>query len=98
VPNSADVLRLLNADSFAPIATLTAPEPGFINRHVFSPNGRLLAAAVSNVIHLWDLARLNERLAELGLHWQPPRFAAQPPSSPRPLRVEIDPGTAPGRP
>jgi WD40 repeat protein len=94
VPYSPDVLRLLDAESFAPIGALTAPEPGFINRHVFSPDGRLLAAAVSNVIHLWDLARLNEHLAELGLAWGPPSSAPQPAPSPRPLRVEIDPGPA----
>jgi WD40 repeat protein len=94
VPNSPDVLCLLDAESFAPIAALTAPEPGFINRHVFSPDGRLLAAAVSNVIHLWDLARLNDHLADLGLDWQPPRSPPQPAPSARPLRVEIDPGLA----
>jgi serine/threonine protein kinase/WD40 repeat protein len=97
VPNSPDVMRLLHAESFAPIALLTAPEPGFINRHVFSPDGRLLAAAVSNVLHLWDLARLNERLAELGLDWQRPRSPPQPPHPHQPLGVEIDPGPAAAR-
>jgi serine/threonine protein kinase/WD40 repeat protein len=97
VPDSPEVLRLLDADSFAPMAALTAPEPGFINRHVFSPDGRLLAAAVSNVIHLWDLARLNEHLAKLGLDWERPSSSPQPAPSPRPLRVEIDPGPATAR-
>jgi hypothetical protein len=91
VPNSPDVLRLLEAASFAPRATLTAPEPGFMNRHTFSPDGRLLAATASSTIHLWDLTRLNEHLADLGLDWQRPRSPPQPPPSPRPLRVEIVP-------
>jgi serine/threonine protein kinase/WD40 repeat protein len=97
VPDSPEVLRLLDAESFAPVAALTAPEPGFINRHVFSPDGRLLAAAVSNVLHLWDLARLNKHLADLGLDWERPSSTAQPAPSSRPLRVEIDPGPATAR-
>jgi hypothetical protein len=91
---SSDVLRLLHAESFAPIATLTALEPGFINRHVFRPDGRMLAAMASSTLHLWDLARLNEHLAELGLDWERPSSSPQPAPSPRPLRVEIDPAPA----
>jgi WD40 repeat protein len=94
VADSPAVLRLVDAGSFDTIAMLTAPEPGFINRHVFSPDGRMLAATVSNVIHLWDLARLNEHLANLGLAWQQPSASPQPATSPRRLRVEIDPGPA----
>jgi WD40 repeat protein len=39
----------------------------------FSPDGRFLGMLVQNErgVRLWDLARLRERLAELGLDWEP---------------------------
>jgi serine/threonine protein kinase/WD40 repeat protein len=39
----------------------------------FSPDGRFLGMLVRNErgVRLWDLARLRERLAELGLDWEP---------------------------
>ncbi len=65
-------IRLFSADGAGELATLEAPSPERITALCFSPDSRRLAAATDNgVVQVWDLPRLREALAELGLDWGP---------------------------
>jgi hypothetical protein len=48
----------MRLDTLEEIATLEAPEPRCILMMRLSADGRYLAAAASNTIHLWDLHRV----------------------------------------
>ena len=40
----------------------------------FSPDGTYLAAGRDHIIHLWDLRRIRDQLAGLGLDWDAPPY------------------------
>jgi WD40 repeat protein len=85
-------VRLVDPQTRHEIATLTAPDPQPISWLCFSPDGSQLAAATAaHVIHLWDLRRIRQQLAEMNLDWElPPYRSAKGPGLPeRPLKVEI---------
>jgi serine/threonine protein kinase/WD40 repeat protein len=84
-------LRLLDAATFTPFATLAPPQPGPIVCMQIAQDGSHLAAAVGPDIHLWDLRRLRQELVELGMDWDLPPLPL-PPRDPMPLRLTIDPG------
>jgi WD40 repeat protein len=66
------VIRLLDPATGRELADLTAPDLGLLCGLAFGPGGRLLAAATENgTVHLWDLRRVRERLAVMGLDWGP---------------------------
>jgi WD40 repeat protein len=93
-----DGVRLLDAETFAEIGTLTAPETGLVGLIQFSPDGSTLAVGASQFIHLWDLRRLRRELATVGLDWDASPSAAGPGPPPQPLRVVVDlgePGNSP---
>jgi hypothetical protein len=82
--------RLLEPDTLEQIATLSAPEPRMIPWMHFSPDASMLAVASVGTVDPWDLRRLREELALLGLDWERPPY---PPAAPAgPLTVELDPG------
>jgi WD40 repeat protein len=64
-------VRLMRAETLAHVAILTAPEPGILLSLAFSPDGRYLAGAMTNTVHLWDLRRLRRGLRDIGLDWDP---------------------------
>jgi WD40 repeat protein len=66
--------QLLDADSLRPIATLSAPDPRMIPWMHFSPDATMLAVASVGTVDVWDLRRLREELAELGLDWDRPPY------------------------
>jgi WD40 repeat protein len=74
-------VRLLDPDTFRELATLKSPDPRLIAGLQFSPDGRYLAAFSTGNVHLWDLRRLREELAGLGLDWDRPQY---PPETARP--------------
>jgi hypothetical protein len=49
-----------------------------------SPDGNRLAVSGPNVVHLWDLRRIREQLAKLGLNWDAPPY---PPAAPVPTKA-----------
>jgi WD40 repeat protein len=64
-------VRLTETATGRELATLAAPEPYPILWLSFRPDGEQLAVACANrVLQLWDLRRIRERLAELGLDWE----------------------------
>ncbi len=63
-------ITLLRTTDWSEIATLQAPAEGSTVALDFSPDGHLLAAAISSGwVHLHDLQILRRELAELGLDW-----------------------------
>src|SRR5262249_53649781 len=77
----------------ARLATLHSVTPAPI---VFSPDGTLLIAGTNqNTVLVWDLRRIRDQLAPMGLDWDAPPYPALPASSaapgpvppPRPVRV-----------
>jgi hypothetical protein len=89
VPYSQETVRLLRAESFAEIATLTAPEPGLVIATNISPDGTLLLATAGPRLHLWDLRRLRRELKALGLDYDLAEYPPAPPQSAQPLQVVI---------
>jgi serine/threonine protein kinase/WD40 repeat protein len=67
--NGRDI-QLLNPANGAELATLTAPDAHRLEQIAFSGDGTRLAASIDGrAIQLWDLRRLREELAALGLDW-----------------------------
>jgi WD40 repeat protein len=89
VPYSQETVRLVRAESFAEITTLTAPEPGLVVATDISPDGALLLATAGPRLHLWDLRRLRQELKALGLDWDLPEYPPAPPQNARPLEVVV---------
>jgi WD40 repeat protein len=64
-------VRLIETASGRELATLAAPVPRPIRWLCFRPDGEQLAVACEKgVLQLWDLRRIRERLAEMGLDWK----------------------------
>ncbi len=74
--NQVDLIR---PDDGRLVMSLTSPDPQVVTSLALGPGDRLLAVATSqDVVQLWDLARLQEKLRPLGLDWT----AASPPAPP----------------
>ena len=74
-------VRLLDPETLAQLATLSAPEPGLLQSIRFSSDATKLAASASGSVQLWDLRRLRQELAALGLDWN---AAPLPPENRKP--------------
>jgi tetratricopeptide (TPR) repeat protein len=90
------MIRLLAPDADKEIARLPSPETGSIEPQDFSPDGaRLLARGdESGALYVFDLRRIREQLAELGLDWDAPPYPPRKPEEARPgvddpLQVEV---------
>jgi WD40 repeat protein len=71
VARSRTAAQLIDWRGGRELAVLEHPEPEIISALAFSPDESLLAVATENhVVQLWNLKRLRERLAELGLDWE----------------------------
>jgi tetratricopeptide (TPR) repeat protein len=90
-------IRLVSSDTDREIARLPSPEVGLVSPHAFSPDGALLLARGSETgsLYVFDLRRLREQLAELGLDWDgdqpapPARTEDDNPALAPPLRVDL---------
>jgi hypothetical protein len=64
------ILRLIDTTTAAVRVTLESPNANTIQEIRFSPDGRWLSASRWDAaIEVWDLGRLQRRLAEFGLDW-----------------------------
>jgi eukaryotic-like serine/threonine-protein kinase len=83
-------VRLVDPDSGREVATLDAGTGTSANWYclAISPDGTRLAAGRDHIIHLWDLRRIREQLAALGLDWASPPYPA-PGRPPVPGPVEL---------
>ncbi|MEK7676280.1 MAG: ATP-binding protein [Verrucomicrobiota bacterium] len=69
-PDSGEISLVTPGDG-REVARLTAPETCDFHAFAFSRDGaRLFAATESEVIQMWNLATLRERLAALGIAWE----------------------------
>jgi WD40 repeat protein len=71
IADSLRNVRLIDTETGRELATLAAPEPYPTHWLCFRADGEQLAVACPNgVLRLWDLRRIRERLAEIGLDWE----------------------------
>ena len=85
--DDAGRVRLVDTDTGREVATLDAGTGSSANFFcmAFSPDGTYLAAGRDHIIHLWDLRRIREQLAALGLDWDgAPVPASRPAPDPGP--------------
>jgi tetratricopeptide (TPR) repeat protein len=90
---SGFTVRLIDPATGRVFANLESPERdrGIPRGLRFSPDGRRLAVCMDmlRMIHVWDLQRIGERLAEMGLPWELPPSPPPPASADsKPVRVE----------
>jgi serine/threonine protein kinase/WD40 repeat protein len=92
VQTSLATVRLYDAETWRPLARLEGPDADLISQIVFTPDGtRLLLSCRGGIPRLWDLRRVRQRLAEMGLDWAGPSYAPAPPAGRRKrFRVEVD--------
>jgi WD40 repeat protein len=86
-------IELRDATTLPPrhLATLEIPGPAGVWGLGLSPDGTRLAATTDyNVIALWDLRRLRQELAALGLDWEMAAYQRAEDEKPaEPLSVEV---------
>ena len=92
---SSGIIDLVNAGSGKTLARLEDPNhdrPGWMG---FTPDGTRLVtiANYSKAIHVWDLRRIRERLAEMDLDWDLGSYPLPRDSDAvKPLRIQVDLG------
>jgi serine/threonine protein kinase/WD40 repeat protein len=62
-------VRLLDPETLDEIMTLSTPQPELLQGVEFSPDGKTLATSSSGTVQVWNLPRLRQELAKLGLDW-----------------------------
>jgi WD40 repeat protein len=84
-------IRLVEVETGREVARLTAPEPIWYLPVCFSPDGAQLVAVHrdNKGLYVWDLRRIREQLAPLGLDWEGEAYPPAAPGPPAPLRVEV---------
>ncbi len=81
ITSSNQIVQLLDPVTAEEVATLASPDSLLISWLCFSRDGSRLAVAAENQgVQLWDLRRIREELATIGLDW---RQAAYSPPKPR---------------
>jgi WD40 repeat protein len=84
------LVKLLDAATFAELATLRAASPQPITGLCFRPDGAQLAVATaSRQVHLWDVHGIRRRLAAMRLDWGPDTPREDGATEAPPLRVEV---------
>jgi serine/threonine protein kinase/WD40 repeat protein len=91
ITSSNHIVQLLDPTTAEEVATLSSPDPLLISWLSFSRDGsQLVVAAENHVLQIWNLRRIREELAAMGLDW---RQAAYPPRKSRadllPIQLKI---------
>jgi eukaryotic-like serine/threonine-protein kinase len=83
---------LVQTETGAELARLTAPEQTRLVPHAFTPDGTRLVTlgAETGALHMFDLSSIRSQLAELGLDWDAPPVPKSPPFDIEPLEVQVD--------
>jgi WD40 repeat protein/tRNA A-37 threonylcarbamoyl transferase component Bud32 len=84
-------VRLVDPASGREYVRLDAPERTRLRMQCFSPDGAHLIAFgdESRALHIWDLRRIRQQLAELGLDWDAPAYPPKSALVRKPLRLEV---------
>jgi WD40 repeat protein len=92
LPVSTNLVRLLDTATWQELVLLESPHSRRPNGVAFGPGAAMLAvASVDDVVQLWDLRAVRERLAAMGLDWSGPRPAPQSgPVAPRAVVVRLE--------
>jgi WD40 repeat protein len=92
ITNTPYTVQLVDPLSGQELATLTAADRHVIQGLCFNDDGSQLAASTPDqVIQLWDLRLLRDRLADLSLDWDlPPYEAMKEAQLAQPLEVHIE--------
>ncbi len=88
------LVQLWDAATWQQLATLETPGQKDLVGLALSPDGsRLALVTVDEALSLWDLRRLRQELAALGLDWEMPPYPPEPDDDQAvaPLQVEILP-------
>ncbi len=88
--HTSSVLRLVDPATGEQMATLEPPELRGVASLCFTPDGsELVVATPDSRLQVWDLRRIRQELAAIGLDWNLAPY--RPPSAPRhePLRIEV---------
>jgi tetratricopeptide (TPR) repeat protein len=94
------LIQLIVPETGRELVTLSPPDPQLITWLRFTPDGtRLVASTENHAIQMWDLRRLRQGLAAIGLDWGASSYAplAEAPN-PAPVVVEVDASAAPSAP
>jgi serine/threonine protein kinase/WD40 repeat protein len=85
------VILLLDPATGREKARLEDPHQDIASWISFTPDGTRLVASSDDgkAIHVWDLKRIREELARLGLDWDPQPYPERPESAPGSLEVRI---------
>ncbi len=97
LPTEEGILRLVSPETGQEIARLPSPEVGTLQSPAFSADGTVLAVRglESGSLYVFDLRRIREQLADLGLDWTetqpalPARTGDDNPALAPPLQVEL---------
>jgi tetratricopeptide (TPR) repeat protein len=91
-----DQVRLAEAATGRELARLTTLQPIIPTPLVFSPDGtKLIAGTTLKTALVWDLRRIRDQLAPMGLDWEAPPYPSEPAASevpgplPPPLPVRV---------
>jgi hypothetical protein len=97
---SHNLVRLMANRTGRVLADLEAtPKPAWVQGICFNSDGSQLATTCgTDGIRVWDLRRIRDRLATMGLDWDQPPFPEAELESSAPLDVEVDLGSAPAWP
>jgi WD40 repeat protein len=89
-------ISLVHLDAGQELARLENPNQDHAGQLVFTPDGcKLVTTTDGSAIHVWDLRRIRQQLAGMGLDWEAPAYPEAPereataPGSA--LRVEVPP-------
>ena len=84
-------VRLLETKTARTVAEFESPAASLVNGLCFSADdSQLLASDGLGQVHVWDLRRIRQRLAQMKLDWDLPPYAATVEKRPsRPLRLEV---------
>jgi WD40 repeat protein len=96
ITHSRTLVSLIDPHTGRQLAALEPPNPDALGWLCFTPDGSHLAADAGNTIHLWDLRRIREQLAALGLDWDLPSYAAADQQTATPLEVAVEMGALTG--
>ncbi len=93
VSHSSSAVRLVYLRTGQTLAELEAQNPQMMSWLQFAPDGSWLAVACStHVIQLWDLRRIRQQLAAMGLDWNGPSYPAADADADLPIQVKVDQG------